>query len=100
MQSLVKEQSQEFFKTKFILEHPEAKSVYITGSFNDWSLDESCRLNKLDDGRWEIEIPLRQGLYKYQFIVDGVWREDPGNPRKERNSFGDVNSLVEVKDHD
>jgi len=25
-----------------------------------------------------------------------VWKEDPSNPRRERNSFGDINSLIEV----
>ena len=47
-------------------------------------------------GQWEVNIPLKAGFYKYQFIVDGVWKEDPGNPRRERNSFGDINSLIEV----
>jgi len=49
------------------------------------------------DGQWCVDIPLKAGFYKYQFIVDGVWKEDPDNPRRERNSFGDINSLVEVK---
>ena len=42
-------------------------------------------------------MPLKQGIYEYQFIVDGVWKEDPENPRKERNLYGDNNSVVEVK---
>jgi chromosome partitioning protein len=95
MKNLVKEEAQKLVDTKFSIEAAGAKSVYVTGSFNDWSLDESCRLRE-DNGRWEIMISLQPGIYKYQFIVDGVWREDPQNTRKERNSFGDINSLVEV----
>lgn len=99
MQELVTqqmEQAKELFPTRFAYEAPSAKSVFVTGSFNDWSLDDHCRL-KNTGGRWEVVIPLRPGFYKYQFIVDGVWKEDPANPSRERNSFGDVNSLIEVK---
>ncbi len=96
MQETVKEEIQNLFRIKFSIEEPNAKSVYVTGSFNDWSLDDTCRLKRVD-GRWETTVELKPGTYKYQFIVDGIWKEDPQNPNKERNSFGDVNSLIEVK---
>ncbi len=99
MQQMIKEEAQELFHTKFAIEANGAKTVYVTGSFNDWSLDETCRL-KESNGRWEAAIELKPGLYKYQFIVDGVWREDPSNPNKERNSFGDINSIIEVKPYE
>ncbi|HQP10388.1 MAG TPA: glycogen-binding domain-containing protein, partial [Candidatus Omnitrophota bacterium] len=95
MQETVAKEVQEFFPTRFMIEAPGAKSVYVTGSFNDWSLDDGCRLKEVN-GQWEVQIPLKPGSYKYQFIVDGVWKEDPSNPRRERNSFGDINSLIEV----
>ena len=96
MQELVKEEAKDIVNmTTFALEAPEAQSVYVTGSFNDWSLDENCRM-QAKDGRWDVTVPLKTGVYKYQFIVDGRWREDPVNPRQERNSFGDINSLIEV----
>jgi len=96
MEKIVKEEAQKLFSTCFAIDATGAKSVYVTGSFNDWSLDDTCRLEE-SDGQWRVEIPLKPGFYKYQFIVDGVWKEDPNNPRRERNSFGDINSLVEVK---
>jgi len=82
--------------TTFSLAASQAQSVYLTGSFNDWSLDESCRMKKEND-RWVIRLPLKPGLHRYRFIVDGRWQEDPGNPRQEKNPFGDPNSLIEVK---
>jgi chromosome partitioning protein len=97
MQNLVKAESQDLLWTSFLLEAPDAQSVYVTGSFNDWSLDENCRMKYNNEGRWEVNVPLHPGVYKYQFIVDGRWREDPTNPRQERNSFGDINSIIEVK---
>ncbi len=82
--------------TRFAIEAPDAKTVYVTGSFNDWALNDTCRM-KAHNGEWVVDIPLKQGLYEYQFIVDGVWKEDPRNSNKERNPYGDNNSLIEVK---
>ncbi len=97
MQELVAKESAEFLKVAtFALKSPEARSVYVTGSFNDWSLDESCRMNN-NNGLWSLTLDLKPGIYKYQFIVDGKWQEDPENKVTERNSFGDINSLIEVK---
>ena len=97
MQTMVKEEVKDFLVTNFTLEAPDARSVYVTGSFNDWSLDESCRMRLETEGRWTVSVPLRPGTHKYQFIVDGKWQEDPANSQTERNSFGDINSLIEVK---
>ncbi|MDE2221829.1 MAG: AAA family ATPase [Candidatus Omnitrophica bacterium] len=97
MQELIQKETQELLKaTTFSLAAPEAKSVYVTGSFNDWSLDENCRMAG-QDGLWTLKVSLKPGTYKYQFIVDGKWQEDPANANMERNSFGDINSLIEVK---
>ncbi len=97
MQELIQKETREFLgSTAFVLKAPEAKSVYVTGSFNDWSLDENCRMSQ-SDGVWTLKVDLKPGIYKYQFIVDGKWQEDPANASIERNSFGDINSLIEVK---
>ena len=97
MEKLIKEEVDKLTSVFFSIEAPGAKSAYVTGSFNDWALDESCRLKPNGkSGTWSIELPLKSGTYKYQFIIDGVWKEDSNNPQKERNSFGDINSLIEV----
>ncbi|MBF0571275.1 MAG: AAA family ATPase [Candidatus Omnitrophica bacterium] len=97
MQELIHKETGEFTaSTAFVLKAPQAKSVYVTGSFNDWSLDESCRMSN-NEGTWTLKVALKPGTYKYQFIVDGKWQEDPANTSMERNSFGDINSLIEVK---
>jgi len=94
---LIQKETQEFLKlTSFAVKAPQAKAVYVTGSFNDWSLDENCRLNS-KDGLWSVALDLKPGIYKYQFIIDGKWQEDRANTNTERNSFGDVNSIIEVK---
>ena len=96
MQEIIAKETAEFIgSTAFVLKAPEAKSVYVTGSFNDWSLDENCRMTNVE-GVWTLKVNLKPGTYKYQFIVDGKWQEDPENKNTERNSFGDINSLIEV----
>jgi len=100
MRKTVEKEMRDFIKpTKFQLAAPDAQSVYVTGSFNDWSLDEKYRMVLEDDGVWSVDVPLKTGNYRYQFIVDGRWREDPANSNQERNSFGDINSLIEVHEH-
>jgi len=82
--------------TVFVLKAPEAKSVYVTGSFNDWSLDENCRMSN-KDGIWNLKINLKPGIYKYQFIVDGKWQEDPTNIDPKSSSSEDSKSFIKAK---
>ncbi len=96
MKDIIKQKTKGLLTATFALDAPQAQVVYVTGSFNDWSLDETCRMQR-KNGRFEVNLDLTPGVYKYQFIVDGKWQEDPNNPLQERNSFGDVNSLLEVK---
>src|SRR3989338_5787414 len=80
----------------FSISAPEAKNVYIVGDFNSWRADDTSRLELLPDGTWEKKMALRPGDYKYKFIVDGEWRQDPANSRTTTNNFGGVDSLVSV----
>ena len=79
----------------FSLRAPDAQSVYVAGSFNEWSLNESGRMQREGD-RWTLRLPLDQGTYEYQFVVDGRWMADPANARRVNNGFGDMNSVLEL----
>ena len=96
MQEVIKEKTRELLDVVFSLRAPEADSVYVTGSFNEWAVDESYKMSR-ENGTWNIRLPLRPGTYSYRFIVDGKWLEDPANPYQEVNAFGDHNSVLEVK---
>ncbi len=80
----------------FSISAPEAKNVYIVGDFNSWRADDTSRLEPLPDGIWEKKMALKPGNYKYKFIVDGEWRQDPANLRSATNNFGGVDSLLSV----
>jgi chromosome partitioning protein len=77
---------------------PEAKEVYLAGDFNQWRIDNKSRMELGDGGKWMKRLQLKPGNYRYRFVVDGQWRQDPENPRYEVNPFGSMDSLLEVKE--
>ena len=74
----------------------KAESVCLSGDFNDWSPDSCCLKNQSD--RWEIEIFLAPGRYRYGFLLDGKdWIPDPGALLNEEDGFGKKNSVLVVE---
>lgn len=73
---------------------PNATSVAVAGSFNDWRPRPMERGN---DGIWRTVLGLDPGRHEYRFIVDGVWGEDPGNPDHVDNTYGGLNSVLNVR---
>jgi chromosome partitioning protein len=97
MKQIVRKKAKELLPTSLVLSSSDAASVFVVGDFNNWSANDDFRL-KNDDGVWKCELRLKPGLYKYRFIVDGKWTEDPSNPNAEVNPFGERDSLLEVKE--
>ena len=73
-----------------------AKSVALAGSFNGWSTSATPLLKR--GVTWVARVRLAPGKHTYKFVVDGLWLNDPGNPAREPDASGNVNSLVVVKD--
>ena len=65
----------------FAISAPNAKAVFLTGSFNNWTITDIL-MTKQPDGRWTATLPLAPGRYQYKFVVDGEWTTDPANPIK------------------
>ena len=82
-------------KINFVYEAPDAKAVFLSGSFNDWSLKKHPMKNN-GKGVWTRTLLLSPGSYEYKYFVDGQWREDPGNERRCSNCFGGMNNVVQV----
>lgn len=80
----------------FVLNAPNARNVYLTGEFANWS-SEGIRMEKDERaGLWKAVLHLEPGEYEYRFIVDGVWIKDPDNTDSVLNEFGQENSLLIV----
>lgn len=73
----------------------DAKTVILSGDFNDWSETE-YRMTKTKKG-WTFTTRLVGGKYHYKFIVDGKWIIDPDNTVKEYDWKGNVNSVKMVR---
>jgi hypothetical protein len=71
-----------------------AKSVILSGSFNEWST-LSMPMKKTNDG-WQLSLKLPAGKHLYKFIVDGRWTEDKNNKQKEDDLNGGYNSIYFV----
>jgi chromosome partitioning protein len=97
MEKVLKEELPKFKLTEvsLLFAAPDAKQVYVVGDFNNWKLDESSLMN-LENGSWSKKMSLLPGRYRYRFVMDGQWLEDPNNPSKAINPYGQMDSLIEI----
>ncbi len=80
---------------EFTLLQPQARSVAVAGSFNNWDVNRTPM--SLDSaGTWKATVWLPAGRYEYRFVVDGQWMSDPSARESVRNSFGSTNSVLVV----
>ena len=75
---------------------PGAKEVHIAGDFNDW-MPNNMPMKCTGDGQFVCHIKLPVGRYCYRMVVDGRWSHDIHNPDVETNSYGELNSVLNVK---
>ncbi len=76
-----------------------AADVRIAGDFNGWVPDKDVQSRVESEGGsriWTKVLHLSPGTYQYRYVVDGEWREDPGNPRVVAGPVGGKNSVLVV----
>ena len=88
--------------TEFLMYAPEAKTVSVAGTFNDWRVDANP-LTPDPDGTWRTFLTLAPGRYEYKYIIDGKWCSEPGSDGMYDgrggcvcNEFGTMNRVLEV----
>lgn len=74
---------------------PDAREVYLVGSFNKWNSSETS-MQRDKNGIWKKTLFLDSGKYEYRFIVDGEWENDPSCPGCVPNEFGTQNCVRTV----
>ncbi|MCX7926980.1 MAG: AAA family ATPase [Candidatus Omnitrophica bacterium] len=99
MEQILKEQLPKFkvVEVSLSLFAPEAQKVYVAGDFNNWRVDEESLMKK-ENGIWKTTLSLVPGRYRYRFVKDGEWLEDPSNANKAINPYGQMDSLLEIKE--
>jgi chromosome partitioning protein len=95
MKETLKAELPKLSKMNFIVNAPDAKEVFIVGDFNNWQMNESSRMEKVND-TWQKSLQLDPGNYRYRFVIDGQWTEDSLNPKKSRNPYGEMDSLLDL----
>lgn len=86
---------------KFLCYAPEASSVFVAGTFNDWD-PKQFPLERKEEGHWEASLDMKAGSYEYKFVVDSEWVCMPGCgeecpcPDCTWNEHGTFNRVLEV----
>ncbi len=82
----------------FVFHTSGAQSVYVAGSFNNWSPNNpQWAMKKVDDTTWMFKKELKPGKYLYKFVINGSeWKDDKDNPLKEPDGYGGFNSVLIV----
>ncbi|KAI0516191.1 hypothetical protein KFK09_008863 [Dendrobium nobile] len=74
----------------------EGEEVCLVGDFTgNWK--ESIKAVHKGGSRYEAEVRLRHGKYKYKFIIGGQWRHSTSLPT-ERDEHGNVNNVIRIGD--
>ena len=89
-------EKQEEREIVFKLEASEGAMVQIAGDFNKWVPEPLHLAESQGRALWHKTIPLRQGSYEYKYLVNGLWMPDPDNERTVEDSYGGVNSIINV----
>jgi chromosome partitioning protein len=81
----------------FVTLYPRAQTVQIAGDFNNWQPEHTQMQKVGQSGVWQTRLTLPSGRYRYRFVVDGQWQQDPYNEQTEMNPYGEYNSVFEIK---
>jgi chromosome partitioning protein len=76
----------------FTIAAPDAEHVHLAGDFNNWTLDGSEMEPK--GGVWTKVVKVPPGRYRYRYVVDGRWQNDPLNAVVEPSPYGGNDSVL------
>ncbi len=81
-------------RVTFSFHSPDAKEVFIAGTFNDWDPHKDS-FKKQSTG-WKAVKYLTPGTYEYRLVVDGIWTDDPACQWHRPNQYGSENCILKV----
>jgi 1,4-alpha-glucan branching enzyme len=83
---------------RFELVHPEARSVTLAGSFNQWSTSSHPLSRRGSSGAWSVVVALPPGEHLFMYVVDGSqWISPPLADDFADDGFGARNGVVVVR---
>jgi len=85
----------EVVPVRLVLHAPEAASVRVAGTFNDWDA-ETTQMIPANEGTFQATLLLPRGQHEYMFVVDGQWVTDPSATFVRDDGFGNRNAVLEI----
>jgi Glycogen recognition site of AMP-activated protein kinase len=86
---------QELVSVTFTFHYPQARSVSLIGSFNQWKPGGLAMRSAAEKSVWVLELQLPEGRHEYAFLVDGrVVVADPNSRFSQDDGFGNKNSIL------
>jgi 1,4-alpha-glucan branching enzyme len=83
---------------RFVVINPEARSVALAGSFNQWSASSHQLVRDGTRGIWTVVVALPPGEYLFMYVVDGAqWISPPVAEDYVDDGFGAKNGVVVVR---
>jgi 1,4-alpha-glucan branching enzyme len=82
-------------RVTFSFESDQAREVFLSGDFNNWSPKAHLMENK-GNGIWKKTVMIPPGKHEYKFLADGQWTVDPRNGLTCPNCFGTYNSILNL----
>ena len=83
---------------RFVIARPDAASVALAGSFNEWSAASHPLARMKSGGLWTIVVPLPPGEHMFMYVVDGrEWVSPPLAEDYVDDGFGARNGIVVVR---
>lgn len=76
----------------FTIDAPDAERVQLAGDFNDWTVEGNEM--RATGGVSTKVVKLPPGRYRYRYVVDGQWQNDPLNAAVEPSPYGGHDSVL------
>lgn len=83
-------------KVTFVVAAPQASSVALAGSFDDWQTETSLQ-GPDDSGLWRTTMELPPGRHEITYVIDGEPVVPPGAALYADDGFGGTNAVIVIE---
>lgn len=82
---------------RFVVVQPDATTVAVAGTFNEWSASAHPMTRASARGVWTATLPLSAGDHHFMYVVDGTqWISPPHADDYADDGFGAMNGVISV----
>jgi 1,4-alpha-glucan branching enzyme len=82
-------------RVTFVLRAEPGSEVYVGGTFNSWEYGKKP-MKETEEGVFQCVCMIPPGTHEYKYHINGSWCVDPENASFCQNSYGSLNSVLDV----